>query len=80
MHVVGPCEGTRRCASRMAGVEWLWQEQTRPPLSVFLPCLISRKLRRIRVEAVHKFSIEKIVEGGLYGSSRKYKSRLVMVE
>ena len=35
------------------------------------PCLISRKLRRIRVEAAHKFSIEKIVEGGLYGSSRK---------
>ena len=28
--------------------------------------------RRIRVEAVHKFSIEKIVEGGLHGSSRKY--------
>jgi len=26
---------------------------------------------RFRVEAVHKFSIEKIVEGGLHGSSRK---------
>ena len=25
--------------------------------------------RRIRVEAVHKFSVEKTVEGGLHGSS-----------
>jgi len=40
----------------------------------FLPCPISGKLCRKRVEAVHKFSIEKIVEGGLYGSSRKYFS------
>ena len=28
--------------------------------------------RRIRVEAVHKFSIGIIVEGGLHGSSKKY--------
>jgi len=41
------------------------------PLSVFLACLISRELRRIRVEAVHNFSIEKTVEGGLHGGSKK---------
>jgi len=42
------------------------------PLSVFLPCRISRELRRIRVGAVHKFSIEKRVEEGLLSSSKKY--------
>ena len=31
--------------------------------------------RRIRVEAVHKFSIEIIVEGGLLGSSKKTTCR-----
>jgi len=41
------------------------------PLSVFLSCPVSRKLRRNRVEAVHKFSIGKLVEGGLLGSSKK---------
>jgi len=37
-----------------------------------LSCLISRELRRIRVGAVHSFSMEKIVEGGLHGGSKKY--------
>jgi len=31
--------------------------------------------RRIRVEAVHEFSIEKMAEGGLCGSSRKWPER-----
>jgi len=34
------------------------------------------ELRMFRVEAVHKFSIGIIVEGGLYGSSRKWSGNL----
>jgi len=42
------------------------------------PCLISRRLRRNRVEAVHKFSIENIVEGdsSAVRKSKVFKSKL----
>jgi len=58
MVVLSTSDGRRR----------LWKELMGAPWSLFC----KRNSCRFRVEAVHKFSIEKIVEGGLYGSLRKY--------